>query len=110
MGVHPRGAVPESLGLRFEKALNLDELNCDCNVDRKEVCRAMAPSNLKGPEGFILRLCGLRRQGRSLQAHESPGRDVSIWQSDQSNVYQIARALGYSIASHSSLIVALKTL
>lgn len=29
VGVHPRGAAPDSLGLRFENALDLDEMNCD---------------------------------------------------------------------------------
>lgn len=53
VGVHPRGAAPDSLGLRFENALDLDEMNCDCNVDRSDVCRAIVPSTLKDPEGFI---------------------------------------------------------
>jgi hypothetical protein len=54
VGVHPRGAAPDSLGLKYENALDLDEMNCDGNVDRNEVCRATVPSALKDAEGFIL--------------------------------------------------------
>lgn len=54
VGVHPRGAAPDSLGLKYENALDLDEVNCDCSVDRNDVCRAMAPSTLKDPDGFIV--------------------------------------------------------
>lgn len=89
VGVHPRGAAPDSLGLRFENALDLDEVNCDCNVDRKEVCRAMAPSNLKGPEGFILgpwRSC-IDKVGpcKLHESSNSTSRDVSICRIDRLN-------------------------